>query len=166
MTQEVILTGSFGVGKSSIFNRFIYEEFSAKYYGSIGVRVNERLLKQEGKNVSIKLWDVAGEIKQNKVPSSYFNNKDVILYVIDLNRPFTFANVPEDLVFLKSIAPASEIKVIGNKRDILTPHALEKIRNDNFPITFDWITSAKTGENINDLFRSIAFSALNVEQGQ
>jgi len=162
MNAEIILTGSFGVGKSSIFNRFIHEEFNDKYYGTIGVRVNSREISTGESTINLKLWDVAGEVKQDKVPVAYFRSKDIILYVLDLTRPFTFSNVPDDLAYLKKNSPNSSLIVIGNKIDLLDEELLEEIKAKDFPIKVDWMISAKTGENIEELFLSIAKKHINV----
>lgn len=152
MNLEVLLTGSFGVGKSSIFNRFIHDDFSNKYYGTMGVRVNEKEISINDVTTTIKLWDIAGEIRQDKVPKPYFRNKTVILYVIDISRPFTFKNVPTDIEYLKESSPNSLVKIIGNKKDLLAEKQISRMVADKDPINFDWITSAKTGENIKELF--------------
>ena len=153
MIPEILLTGSFGVGKSSIFNRFIYDDFSNKYYGTMGVRVNEK--KLDGHDVTIKLWDIAGEIHQRKVPKIYFAKKTIILYVIDITRPFTFRNVLEDLHYLKENASDSIIKVVGNKKDLLTIEELSKLEDEKLPVELEWIVSAKTGENVEKMFDEI-----------
>jgi len=153
MSIEILLTGSFGVGKSSIFNRFIHDDFSDKYYGTMGVRVNEK--KLEGHDITLKLWDIAGELKQQKVPKIYFAKKTVILYIIDMTRPFTFKNVPQDIQYLKENANECIIKIIGNKKDLLSESMLEYVQKNELPVTLDWITSAKTGENVFSLFNEI-----------
>jgi len=156
MDLEVILTGSFGVGKSSLFNRFIHGEFSDKYYGTIGVRVNEKELEFDDLKVNLKLWDTAGEVNQQKVPANYFESKDCIVYVVDLNRPFTFKNIPYDLQYLKNNSPGCKIMVLGNKLDLMDEKRLEEIKADTLNINFDWLVSAKTGKNVDDVFLSIA----------
>jgi small GTP-binding protein len=156
MGIEIILTGSFGVGKTSLFNRFIHEEFTDKYYGTIGVRVNSREIEIDNSTAEIKLWDIAGEVNQEKVPVNYFLQKHIILYVIDLNRPFTFKTVPFDLNYLKEVAPQCQIIVVGNKTDLLNDIKLHEIKTGKLDINFNYFVSAKTNENIDDLFHSIA----------
>jgi len=153
MIIEVLLTGSFGVGKSSIFNRYIHDDFSDKYYGTMGVRVNEKEI--EDQDITIKLWDIAGEIHQKKVPKIYYSNKQVILYIIDLSRPFTFGNVLADIEYLKENAGPSIIKVIGNKKDLLDEEELIQLQKKELSITLDQIISAKTAENVSILFEEI-----------
>jgi small GTP-binding protein len=159
ISKKVILTGSFGVGKTSLFNRFIYQEFNDKYLTTIGVKVNKKQVKVDDKEVSLLVWDIAGEISQDKVPSSYFLGASGIVYVMDLSRPMTFKNLEADYLFLKELMPLGVIKIVGNKRDLVTDAQIEEIQK-NLPRTIDCITSAKTGENVDKLFFDLAKSLL------
>ncbi len=159
ISKKVILTGSFGVGKTSLFNRFIYQEFNDKYLTSIGVKVNKKQIKVEDKEVSLLVWDIAGEISQDKVPSSYFLGASGIVYVMDLSRPMTFKNLESDYLFLKELMPLGVIKIVGNKRDLVTEAQIEEIVK-SLPRTIDCLTSAKTGENVDQLFLDLAKSLL------
>jgi len=156
MTIEIILTGSFGVGKTSLFNRFIHEEFTDKYFGTIGVRVNSREITVGTSNISLKLWDIAGEVNQEQVPLNYFLDKNVIIYVVDLNRPFTYKNIESDLDHLRKVAPTCKIIVVGNKTDLLVEGKLNEIKAGKIDIDFDYFVCAKTGEYVDDLFAGIA----------
>ena len=59
LSRKVILTGSFGVGKTSLFSRFINNTFSDRYITTIGVKVDKKSLEIDGQEVSILLWDIA-----------------------------------------------------------------------------------------------------------
>ncbi|RMF00096.1 MAG: GTP-binding protein, partial [Bacteroidetes bacterium] len=62
ISKKVVITGHFGVGKTSLFNRFISNTFSEKYLTTIGVRVDKKQLQIDGQDVSLILWDLAGEV--------------------------------------------------------------------------------------------------------
>jgi len=160
MDLEIILTGSFGVGKSSIYNRFIYNEYSNKYYGTLGVRANEKILEVGGAECKFKVWDIAGEVSQEKVPKSYFHTPTIIVYVIDLNRSFGLEKIPADLEYLKGLSDDKKIYVIGNKIDLVEKQTIDQLLVDNPWLDFFSITSAKTGENISELFSSIAMQEI------
>jgi len=152
LSRKVILTGSFGVGKTSLFRRFINNSFSEKYITTIGVKVDKKVVEVHGQEVSILLWDIAGEVKQDKVPKSYFLGASAIIYVFDLTRPTTYKNIAVDMDILKNILPDSIVKVVGNKADLLdNERAIEKVREE-LKVPADIITSAKTGENVENLF--------------
>ena len=151
ISKKIILTGSFGVGKTSLFNRFIYQQFSDKYLTTIGVKVNNKTIKIEDESISMMVWDVAGEVSQDKVPASYFLGASGIIYVIDLSRPLTFLNIESDIQFLRDLLPNSTIIIVANKKDLVTEEQLETIRQE-LARPFDYSTSAKTGENVEELF--------------
>ena len=127
ISKKVILTGSFGVGKTSLFNQFIYETFSDKYLTTIGVKVNKKSVTVGTEEVSILLWDIAGEVSQDKVPNSYLLGAAAVFYVFDLNRPTTYKNLETDLVHLRNLLPHATIRVVGNKKDLLTDEQLQAL---------------------------------------
>jgi small GTP-binding protein len=152
---KVLLTGCFSVGKTSLFNKFLYQKFDEKYHTTIGVKVDKKIVAVDGEEVAIMLWDLVGETTQNKIPKPYFLGAQFILYVIDLSTPFTWQNLSSDLDLLQQIAPKATIKIIGNKKDLLDAQTLENVLSE-IPHPLAFTTSAKTGENIDHLFKQIA----------
>lgn len=153
LSKKVILTGSFGVGKTSLFNRFISNMFKDRYLTTIGVKVDKKEVKVEGQKVTLILWDIAGEVTQDKVPTTYFLGTSAIIYVVDLTRPSTLANVEKDINFLADLLPGCIVKIVGNKIDLLSEEQLMQVQEH---LDFDILTSAKTGENVEGLFDKIA----------
>ena len=151
ISKKVILTGSFGVGKTSLFNQFIYQQFSDKYLTTIGVKVNKKEITIDGEELSVLLWDIAGEVAQDKVPTSYFLGASGIIYVVDLSRPITFNNMKTDIALLKKLLNDATIMIVGNKKDLLSVEELAEVAQ-NLEVKLDFTTSAKTGENIDALF--------------
>lgn len=158
-SRKIILTGSFGVGKTSLFNRFIHQQFSDKYLTTIGVKVNKKEITVDGQKLSLLVWDVAGEVTQDKVPSSYFLGASGIIYVVDLSRPVTFQNVATDLKYLKSLLPDCAIMIVANKKDLVTDAELITLTQQS-PVSWDCVTSAKTAENVDFLFNELARKVL------
>lgn len=158
--KKVILTGSFGVGKTSLFSRFLYNEFSEKYLTTIGVKVDKKTLTFDGENVTLMLWDIAGEISQDKVPDSFFLNSSAIIYVFDLTRPSTYGNLDFNLNYLNEKVPGVLLKVVGNKRDLLNEEELDGVLNE-VTTQPDIITSAKTGAGVDELFYDLAKNLLD-----
>jgi len=152
---KISLIGSFGVGKTSLFRRFINETFSYDYKSTLGVQIQKKIVVDaKGNEVSLILWDTEGHKDLSHIKSPYLLGSKTFIYVFDLTRTDTFNNINEQISFLKSYFPNTLIKLVGNKSDAVN---LEIIRNklNEYSVKYDFLTSAKTGEEINVLFDSI-----------
>ncbi|MFK7949020.1 MAG: Rab family GTPase [Saprospiraceae bacterium] len=155
LKTKVLLTGNFGVGKTSLFQRFILSKFDERYLTTIGVKVDKKQVQLPEGVVEIFLWDVAGEVSQDKVPISYFLGAHGIIYVFDLTRPLTYQNIESDINYLKKLAPKASIKVVGNKKDLVTEEQIAQVAG-SLDVPYNMVTSAKTGENVEALFTNLA----------
>jgi small GTP-binding protein len=160
ISKKIILTGSFGVGKTSLFNRFVYQKFDEKYLTTIGVKIDKKSLTVNDKDITLLIWDIAGEVTQDKVPVSYFLGAAGIVYIIDLSRPHTFLNLSVDIEFLQKLLPDAAVMVVANKRDLLSEEELQELYN-NQTLKWNFSTSAKTGENVEAMFQELGSILLN-----
>jgi len=96
-----------------------------------------------------------GYKRQDKVPTSYFLGASAIIYVFDLTRPSTYKNIQMDMTILKDILPDAILKVVGNKADLVEADEIQKTTN-SMATPVDVITSAKTGNNVEELFEDLA----------
>ncbi len=159
ISKKVILTGSFGVGKTSLFHRFIYSTFDERYLTTIGVKVAKKSIDVDGRELNMIIWDIAGEVTQDKVPTSYFGGADGIIYVFDLTRETTMKNIDTDIAYLKKILPDAAYKTVGNKKDLLSEAQITDFANQ-FGFQPDLFTSAKTGDNVEALFQFLGIELL------
>ena len=72
LKMKVCLLGSFGVGKTSLVARYVHSMFADKYHTTVGVKIDKKLLEIEGQEITLMLWDMAGEedgapVKMNQV---------------------------------------------------------------------------------------------------
>ena len=148
------------MGKTSLFNQFIYNKFSDKYLTTIGVKVNKKTIMIDDRELSLLIWDIAGEVSQDKVPTSYFLGASGIIDVFDLTRPSTYKKIKEDLDYLKGITKDAVIKIVGNKKDLVDEAKIQEVE-DSIAVPWDIITSAKTGENVDDLFFNMGKALLD-----
>ncbi len=153
-SRKAVLTGSFGVGKTSLFNRFFYQKFSDSYQMTVGVRVEKKIINSNGQEIKLILWDIEGESQQQKVPTAYFYGASSIIYVFDLTRPSTFLELQSNIAYLQQIVPKATIKIVANKSDMVNKKDIQKVQ-DILPFSIDLITSAKSGQNVEALFQNI-----------
>jgi len=57
---KLAIIGSVGVGKSSIINRFIKDEFDTKINSTLGANYSKKNMIINDKNITLDIWDTAG----------------------------------------------------------------------------------------------------------
>lgn len=157
ISKKVILVGHFGVGKTSLIRRFVHQKFSDDYLTTIGVKIDKKVLNLGSTEVTLIIWDIAGETNQAKIPKSYQLGAHGVLYVFDVTRPSTYENLHEQLNYLKEMLPEAPVEVIANKKDLLSEEELEEVlAKIDHPSMHS--TSAKTGDNVEAIFETLAKS--------
>jgi Ras-related protein Rab-32 len=157
---KVIIIGEAGVGKTSLVKKFVSGRFTSDYRVSIGANLFvKNLILNSDVDVSIQIWDIAGQEKWVKMRHLYYRGAHGALIVGDLTRGNTFEQLKEfwnpDLK--KFCGDIPKILVV-NKVDlepIVSNSDIEKLAQDiNVKATI--ITSAKNGQNVEDAFHQIA----------
>lgn len=156
VSKKVVVLGHFGVGKTSLIRRIVEDSFSDTYKVSIGVHITKKTIKISGdSSVSLVLWDLEGTDQLEQIRSSYLLGTHALVYVFDVSRPSTFKNIERDLAKIKQKKSGIPIRVVGNKEDLITTSkAAELLRDHKVP--YDYLTSAKTGNQVDDLFERLA----------
>jgi len=157
---KVIIIGEAGVGKTSLVKKFVSGRFTSDYRVSIGANLFVKdLILNSDVDVSIQIWDIAGQEKWVKMRHLYYRGAHGALIVGDLTRGNTFEQLKEfwnpDLK--KFCGDIPKILVV-NKVDlepIVSNSEIEKLAQDiNVKATI--ITSAKNGQNVEEAFHQIA----------
>ena len=152
IAKKVLLVGNFGVGKTSLIRRFVVNEFSEDYISTIGVRVSTKIIENKGTKLKLLIWDIAGTHKNEYAPKAYFLGASAAMFVFDLSREETYLNINDYLNGLKSLSGLDNIIIVGNKSDLVDE---DKIKNiiAKVDVKVDYITSAKSGNNVEDAFQ-------------
>ena len=96
LSFKVIIIGPGAVGKTSLLNRFVHNEFSLKYKLTIGVDFLTKIIEYEpGKNVKLHIWDIGGQEKFKFLHRSFYEGAFGSLVVFDLSRHQTFSSMKE-----------------------------------------------------------------------
>lgn len=156
ISKKIVLLGHFGVGKSSLIRRFVEDSFTDNYKVTIGVHILKKEVEVSKKNtVNLIIWDLEGNDDITNTRPSYMLGTSGIIYVIDLTRPATYEQLESDLNFIKTNYPTATVKVVGNKKDLVTKDFLKQ-NNAFFKPFVDFFTSAKANTKVNDLFSTLA----------
>jgi len=156
ISKKIVLLGHFGVGKSSLIRRFVEDTFTDNYKVTIGVHIlKKEVVISPKETVSLIIWDLEGNDDITNTRPSYMLGTSGMIYVYDLTRPTTYAQLESDLNFIKTNYPNIPIKVVGNKKDLVTRDFIKQ-NNGVFGSFTDFYTSAKANTKVNDLFSTLA----------
>ncbi|MDZ8236802.1 MAG: Rab family GTPase [Nostoc sp. ChiQUE01a] len=167
ISKKVCLFGDFGVGKTSLIRQFVECQFSDEYLSTVGVKISRKMLslsKEDLHNVQdlqLLIWDIEGSNKFKAVAKNYFQGSKGAVIVGDVTQPETLNHLREHIQTFLAINPQSYIVVALNKSDMIAAEYLENIRkiyefSDEANILDTYITSAKTGNNVNEIFQTLA----------
>lgn len=162
-SKKVVILGHFGVGKSSLMRRFVRDEFTNDYKVTIGVHILKKVVPVDENEITLVLWDIEGIDDFNKYRPSYLLGASCFIYVFDAARIATYQNINYNKEYLAEKFPKVKTHIIANKMDIVDKDELMNNLSDlNIDVKF--FASAKTGDNVKELFQTIATELITDDQ--
>ncbi|KKK40453.1 hypothetical protein LCGC14_0804920 [marine sediment metagenome] len=164
--MKLILTGDYQVGKSSLILRFIENVFKHSYQSTIGVEISQKILNlSENTKVDFAIWDIGGQItRMAPYRKRFYVGAHAAFIVVDRTREDHLKSIEIWYNDIKThIDDNVSVIIIGNKSDlankvVISEEDIKEIAEKN---NFHYIlTSAKTGENVNEAFHYIAYKFL------
>lgn len=155
---KIILLGDSNVGKSSLVQRYVNDDFSHKFTVTVGTDYKCKLLKE--KNIKISMWDTAGQEKYGDIIKSYYKNCDCYIVLFDITNQESFIHLEKWLENIKyySCNDNNFIVIVGTKKDLNKSRTVSKNEIENFVIknNFEYFEiSSKNNDNIDMLFNHI-----------
>lgn len=160
VTSKVCVVGDFAVGKTSVIERFVTNQFSDKYLSTVGVKIDTKEIDFPALGVKHKLviWDVAGSDVFGHTEFAYLRGARGYIYVADGTRPATL-HVVEYLrgQIAEKYGPAPSALLV-NKRDLVKDWHVSDQRFAALGAEFDFAykTSAKTGDDVDKAITRLA----------
>ena len=156
--KKICMVGSFGVGKTSLVARFVRSLFSDKYHTTIGVKIDKKQLVVAGQEVTLMLWDLAGEDAVTEIRPAHLRGAAGYILVADGCRAATLeAAINLQQRIAGEVGDVPFVCVI-NKADLREQWEVNEVSFDALSKR-GWtfvLTSAKTGEKVEQLFMDLA----------
>ncbi|KAI0513815.1 hypothetical protein KFK09_009845 [Dendrobium nobile] len=158
---KLVLLGDSGVGKSCIVLRFVRGQFDPTSKVTVGASfLSQTIALQDSTTVKFEIWDTAGQERYAALAPLYYRGAAVAVVVYDITSPDSFLKAQYWVKVLSDIVMA----LVGNKADlhenrrVSAEEAAEYAEKNGM---FFIETSAKTADNINQLFEVVTNRTTN-----
>jgi small GTP-binding protein len=159
---KVILIGDRGTGKNTLARRFLTNLRKPESKEPISVNFGLKLLKIDGKNVKLQIWDFKEEEQFRLLAPTYIRGTEGALLIYDITNYDSLAYFDDWLMLMRKELRVEEqfpILVIGNKVDLDDKREISEKEGIQFAKSRDvdgfFEGSAKTGENIEEIFEGL-----------
>jgi len=152
--KKIIILGAFAVGKTSLLNRFVLDEFTSNYKPTIGVNIKSKSILVDHNEMEFVIWDIADVVTHKNIPLTYLKGTHAAILVFDVAREESYRRIKEDFDGMKGGVNAIEIIVVGNKTDLVNANDLDELKTQlNFKV--DFFTSVLKNDNVTEIFNVI-----------
>ncbi|TLZ94470.1 MAG: GTP-binding protein [Methanobacteriota archaeon] len=171
---KVCLVGEAAVGKTSLIRRFVQDDFDDRYITTLGAKVSKRemVFDMPGRKqlqMDITVWDIMGEKGfRDLLKEAFFHGAKGVLAVADLTRYSTLKELDDWVqgVFkvVGEIPVVYAINKIDLKDEVMILYGDKEITEASRAFEAPYFyTSAKTGENVENLFKRLGTMVLQRE---
>ena len=176
LKAKVCLVGEPEVGKTSLVRRFVHNQFDGAYVSTLGVKVSTRKVavpvasRDERFTVDMTIWDIMGVRRfRELLKDAYFYGARGILAVCDTTRNDTLNELSAWLSDVFRVTGTLPVRILANKADLeekraVTEEALRPL-SEKYRAPF-FVTSAKTGQNVEAAFESLGVAIAEEEVGR
>ncbi|KAF8322497.1 P-loop containing nucleoside triphosphate hydrolase protein [Clavulina sp. PMI_390] len=162
-TAEISIVGLQASGKTSFVNVLGHDQWSEEVVPTVAFN----LRKVRRGNITLKVWDVAGQPKFRNMWDRYCRGVDAIVFVVDSADRETFQTARFELHSLLDRAPLAGVPllVLGNKNDLSGHATIEELiqaldldKINNRPVSC-YSCSMKSQHNLDIILKWLASRA-------
>lgn len=169
---KICLIGDGGVGKTTLVNRYISGKYGEDFKMTIGVDFYVKSLEIDGINVSLQIWDFAGEHRFKNLLPNYVIGASGGIYMYDISRFSSLNNMEGwmDVIQKSHIEQKNYLPMIlvGGKSDLASQG--KRVVDPEFARDYgktrnliDFLEcSSKTGENVVRIFELLSRKLLAI----
>ncbi|XP_059616669.1 ras-related protein Rab-30 [Phlebotomus argentipes] len=164
--QKIILCGEYGVGKSSLFRRFLNNTFvpTSNRQSTLGLDHFDKSYAVGDKEIKLQLWDTGGMERVASITSSYYKFAEAAILVFALDNATSFHSLSQHMLEIVTYAENAKIYLCGNKSDLESANTPQVTDADmeafceqcHSLISATYKTSCKTGDGVEEMFKDIA----------
>ncbi|KAF4365439.1 hypothetical protein F8388_012804 [Cannabis sativa] len=149
-----------GTGKTSLVLRFIKGQFNDYQESTIGAAFFTQVLSLNEATIKFDIWDTAGQERYHSLAPMYYRGAAAAIVVYDITTMDSFVRAKKWVQELQKQGNPNLIMFLaGNKVDLEKKREVEFEEGEQYAKENGLVfleTSAKTAQNVNELFYEIA----------
>jgi len=168
-TLKIVAIGDGNVGKTSLFNTFIKNEFPENYEPTVFDNTMTTIEMQDGKSISAELWDTAGQEQFDRIRPLSYRDTNIFLICFSIMNSDSLENIGQkwipEIQQAERQSPSASPPIyilVGTKCDLrgtsdkeCSAEQIEEVRT-NIGSDLYMETSAKIKINIHETFQESA----------
>ncbi|OWM89912.1 ras-related protein RHN1-like isoform X2 [Punica granatum] len=157
---KLVLLGDMGAGKTSLVLRFVKGQFHEYQESTIGAAFFTQVLSLNEATVKFDVWDTAGQERYHSLAPMYYRGAAAAVVVYDITSMDSFQKAKKWVQELQRQGnPKLIMFLVANKADLEEKRRVDNEMGEQYAkengLSF-METSAKTAQNVNELFYEIA----------
>ncbi len=153
---KICLLGEANVGKTSLVYRYIENKFRENYKSTLGVNLLKKDMSIPGYgDVSAQIWDLGGQESFKSLRKLYLEGANAAFVVFDRTKKKTFEKCDDWIESFRESRGNAPIVLLGNKSDLEQQIKITETEASDYTKAHQIelvLTSAKTGENVENAF--------------
>ncbi|XP_014508229.1 ras-related protein RHN1 isoform X1 [Vigna radiata var. radiata] len=160
LQAKLVLLGDMGTGKTSLVLRFVKGQFSEYQESTIGAAFFTQVLSLNEATVKFDIWDTAGQERYHSLAPMYYRGAAAAIVVYDITSMDSFVRAKKWVREVQRQANSNlTMFLVANKADLEGDRKISNEEGEEYAresgLSF-LETSAKTAQNVNELFYEIA----------
>ena len=157
---KFILVGESQVGKTSLINQYVNNEFDGDYLMTIGNDKMTKDIKINEEQLKLEIWDSIGHESLRSANKIFMKNTDIALIVYDITNRQSFLNLNEFYEELININKRDKmiIGIAANKSDLYENAKVNKEEGEEYAKKINALyfeSTATDHENVVNIFEEL-----------
>ncbi|KAH8243539.1 hypothetical protein KR032_008427, partial [Drosophila birchii] len=162
---NILIIGDFGVGKSSLFGRFLDDRFSLAYNRTKAIDIDMFQAEVAKKVMLLVVWDTSGDERHHDRLRDFYADAHGVIIVYDTTSLISFRNVSYWLREVFDFCPKGvNLMLVGNKCDEQKNRQVTAQRAARYAARYGLSfceASAQSGTNVNAIFSTLTLEIYN-----
>jgi len=153
---KICIFGDGGVGKSTFIQRYLTGDFDDTLKITIGANFHSKQLEIDSKQITLQLWDLAGEERFRIILPTYAMGSSGGIFMFDSTRYSSLNNLDAWLEIVRQNTRGIPLLMLASKVDLIEERSVPSESAMELAIKYDFYAygecSSKSGIYVEDAF--------------